>query len=169
MTYLIPFYFAFLYFLKGSIKELFHNWDKAKNKNKFTKVFLSGKFLTTVLCLPFGPLFALGWLAAIAPSMGEENGAIGRVKHCWGPYIEKGFGRKYGVKKGLQRGVWMGAMMALMTGYMPFIVFSFLYVPLVFIGNELYFRIKKDDSWVLTEPLIGFFIFGIPAALFLGG
>jgi len=115
-------------------------------------------------------VFGLAWLAAVAPSMGEEHGAIGTSRHGWGDYVEHAdsFGRIYGIKKGTQRGVWMGACMALATGFIPFIAFSLLFVPAVFIGQEIYYRITGNDSWVLSEPLIGAFVFGVPAALMVG-
>ena len=109
----------------------------------------------------------IAWLLAVTPSMGEEAGAIGRYKYAWGDYIDKGFTRSYGIKKGLQRGAWMGAMFTLFFGS-PYIFIPFLTLGFIgshFIGQELYYRIHKTDSWAYAECLLGF-IFGL--SFFLG-
>lgn len=171
-------FFALMYALKGgSGKDVFPWWTKLRNKNKFTERLLDGKVISTatifVISMFFtidistSLLFSAAWLAAVAPSMGEEHGAIGTSTHWWGKYRLSGFGRSYGIKKGLQRGVWMGACMALATGYIWYIPFSLLFIPCVFIGQEIYFRLNGSDSWVLSEPLIGAFVFGLPTALML--
>ena len=171
-------FFALLYALKGgSGKDIFPWWSKLRATNRITERLLDGKVISTSLLFVVSLfvtldiltslVFSAAWLAAVAPSMGEEHGAIGRYKKAWGDYLDypDSFGRMYGVKKGLQRGVWMGACMVLATGYIPYICFSLLFVPCVFIGQELYFRLYKTDSWVLSEPLIGAIVFGIPTAL----
>lgn len=204
-------FFTLLYAIKGgSGKTLFPWWKKLRETNAFTERLLDGKVISTIGAFLFGLVYTahmvtpdggafgvpeydldvmaaakfalIGWLAAVAPSMGEENGAIGRVGHAWGEYLEwmpkvkdidffgqtlfsYSEGRMYGIKKGVQRGVWMGAMMAFALGSTVFIPYSLLYVPCVFIGQELYYRLTGKDSWVLTEPLIGLFVFGLPIAL----
>lgn len=185
-------FFGLCFALKGgSGPYIFGWWKRVREKNKFTERLLDGKVVSTILAFLFAVvvystktgvsskygvptysvdiwppvLFSLGWLASVTPSLGEEHGAIGRIGKAWGPYIDKGFGRSYGVKKGLQRGVWMGACMAVATGFVPYLCASFLYVPTVFLGQELYYRVTGKDSWVLSEPLVGALIFGVPTAL----
>ena len=190
-------WFGFLYALKGgSGKTIFPWWAKLRATNAITERLLDGKVISTIGALLFALIasvdtvsidggaygvpeyavnflpaivFAAAWLAAVAPSMGEEHGAIGTTRHGWGEYVDysQAFGRSYGIKKGLQRGVWMGACMALATGFTPYIAFSLLFVPAVFIGQEIYYRITGNDSWVLSEPLIGLTVFGIPTALWI--
>lgn len=65
------------------------------------------------------PLAAFGWMAAVAPSMGEEAGGVGGYLGAWGQYIylidkdgKIAFGRSYAVKKALQRGIWTGFVFA---------------------------------------------------------
>ncbi len=189
--------FALFYALKGgSGKTLFPWWEKFRASNVFTERLLDGKVISTIGVFIFG-LFAqletisinggafgvpeytldlhgaiflaVAWLLAVAPSLGEEHGAIGRVGHAWGSYVTSPnvFGREYGVKKGLQRGVWMGACMALVTGFIPFICTSLLFVPAVFIGQEITFRLTGRDGWALSEPIIGAAVFGLGVALWL--
>lgn len=187
-------FFAISYALKGGSGNLFPWWDNLRHKNKITERIMDGKVISTLLVFAFALLatsvlvsdrgglygvpeysvilipallFALGWLVSVAPSMGEEHGAIGRIGKAWGPYIDKGFGRDYGIKKGIQRGVFIGACMALATGYIPFICFSLLFVPAVFIGQQLSWWILKRDGWVLSEPIIGALVYGIPTALWI--
>lgn len=181
MIYILSiFVFSVLYALKGgSGKTVFHNWNRVRAKNKILNFILDGKKLGFILAWLFiaamtGDIVlafavAAAWLLSVAPSMGEEHGAIGRWKHSWGDYIDysDSFGRLYGVKKGIQRGVFIGACMALATGYVPFICFSLLFVPCVYVGQEVYYRITKRDSWVWSEPLIGAVVYGIPVALWL--
>lgn len=193
--FIITIIFAFLYALKGgSGKDIFPWWSKFRSKNKFTERLLDGKIISTAGAFLFAlffnveivsisggafgvpeyavrfipaVLFALGWLASVAPSMGEEHGAVGRISYWWGPYIDKGFGREYGIKKALQRGVWMGAIMALVTGYIPFICFSLLFVPSIFIGQEIVYRLTGRDGWSIAEPIIGALVFGLPCYFWL--
>jgi len=189
--------FGLFYALKGgSGPSIFPWWERIRGKNKITERLLDGKVISTALVFVFAlfataetisangglygvpeyafqflpaTLFAAAWLLAVAPSMGEEHGAIGRIGKAWGAYIkaEKSFGREYGIKKGLQRGVWMGAFMALATGYAGFIVASLLFVPAVFVGQQLSWMLFKRDGWVLAEPIIGALVFGVPTALWL--
>lgn len=191
--------FAVLYALKGgSGPHLFKNWAYVREKSDFYDRLLDGKVISTILAfitvalfttsfpdlqtaqdwgvvkilLMTPALFALGWLVSVAPSMGEEHGAIGTSQGGWGQYVvavypgteRKAFGRGYGVKKGIQRGIFIGAVMAAFTGFLPFVLWSLAFVPMVFIGQELYFRWKGQNSWVLSEPLIGLFCYGMPTA-----
>lgn len=187
---------ALLYALKGgSGPYLFKRWAELRATNKITERLMDGKVISTIgafllaligtadLVVLLGERgvpeysahffvalkFAAAWLLSVAPSMGEEHGAIGRWKHAWGEYVELGLGRSYGVKKGIQRGVWIGAIMTLATGFIPYIWFSFLFVPCVFIGQELYYRVTGRDSWVLSEPIIGAVVYGVPTALYFMG
>lgn len=96
------------------------------------------------------------WLLAVAPSIGEEAGAIGRVGHWWGKYRERGFDRMYGVLKGVQRGAWMGAVFTVAGATTLSIPIMALGFPLAhFIGQELYWRIHKNDDWKYAEFLVG--------------
>ncbi len=187
--------FAFLYALKGgSGSTLFPWWKKFRETNKITERLLDGKVISTLGAFLFALLFnaktvslnggafgvpeytvqtviallfALGWLASVAPSMGEEHGAVGRWGNSWGEYVTKGFGRKYGVKKALQRGVWIGACMVLATGFIPYLYFSLLFVPCVFIGQELGYRVTGKEGWALAEPIIGGFVYGIATSMWI--
>lgn len=191
--------FAALYAIKGgSGYRFFPNWNYVREKNRVYDRLLDGKVITPLLaCLFFyiatgdfghAVLFAGAWLLAVAPSMGEEHGAIGRfdfeelgrhdtlidkIKHsttALGGYLRKDQthrGRFYDVKKGLQRGVWMGAFMTLATGFIPYICFSFLFVPCVFVGQEIGYRITGKDGWALSELIIGAVLFGLPTAIML--
>lgn len=161
----IPF-FSFLYAIKGGFLASLFKFD------------ISSKLLSSTLCAVFmyfmtgdglfSVLFTTGWILSVAPSVGEEHGAIGRSDKAWGPYIEnKDFGRSYGIKKALQRGAWIGAMMALFTGYVYFIAFSVFFVPCVFIGQEFSYRVMKREGWLYSEFLVGLFLFGVPTTLFL--
>lgn len=171
--------FAVLYAIKGGSGNLIPNWEKVRATNAVTERLMDGKVLSTVLLalIMFIPdvtiiehvLVTIMWLVSVAPSMGEEHGAVGRWKHAWGQYIDYGFGRMYGVKKAIQRGVFIGACMALATGFTPYICFSLLFVPAIFIGQELSYRILKKDGWTIAEPIIGALVYGIPTALWLCG
>lgn len=190
--------FAVFYALKGgSGPFFFKNWHYVRDKNKFFDRLLDGKVISTILAFLFiaaftanltdlqtaqdpavykillwpSLLFAAGWLLSVAPSMGEEHGAIGTSQGGWGPYIDalrpdgrKYFGRTYGIKKGIQRGIWIGAIMAAFTGYLPFVFWSLAFVPAVFIGQEIWWRWRGSNSWALSEPIIGALCYGIPTA-----
>ena len=170
---------GFLYAIKGgSGASLFKNWNYVRGKNKLLDRLLDGKTASTLgmivmaIILTGDVYYALAlpvaWLLAVAPSMGEEHGAIGDYKEWWGPYRLKQFGRDYGIKKGIQRGVFMGALFTLVTGFTPFILFSGLFVPLVWMGQSLNRLILKEPGWTLAEPLIGAFVVGVPLALWVG-
>lgn len=176
---------ALAYAIKGgSGAEVFTNWNRVREKNSVWDRLLDGKTLSTIvmfllaLCyVPLGvaALIALGWLAAVAPSMGEEHGAVGDYKGGWGPYLtalrgdgsgKVQFGRTYGVKKAVQRGLLMGSVMTLVTSYLPFLVASVAFVPCVWAGQCLNQIILKKQGWTLSEPLIGAVLFGIPMGMF---
>lgn len=106
-----------------------------------------------------GTALAACWIGVITSSMGEEAGAIGRWGHWWGDYKDRGFDRAYGVKKGIQRGCFNGAGFVLIGGSLVFIpVLSIGFVVAYWIGNEIYYRIHKTDSWEYAEPLYGLMI-----------
>lgn len=215
ITYIVCFVvFAFLYAIKGgSGPYVFEWWNKIRHTNAITERLLDGKVISTIGAFVFALIatadlvtlngdrgvaeytvnteialkIAAAWLLSVAPSMGEEHGAVGTTQLAWGDYLRwmpdqrriKIFGkvifsylegREYGVKKAVQRGVWIGALMTLATGYIPFILFSFLFVPCVFAGQELYYRLTKQKgpvSWVLSEPIIGGVVYGLPMAGYL--
>ena len=171
-------FFSFVYALKGaSIPWIADKMDGMRARSKalgfvfsadFTASFLVFLFtLLAVTSLQDAALVAVAFWLACAPSMGEEHGAVGRLGDCWGEYIAKGFGRTYGVKKAVQRGVWIGACMTAVTGYVPFIWCSLLFVPAVFVGQELHYRIFKQNGWAVAEPIIGAVVFGVPFCLWL--
>lgn len=197
MIYLVCFFvFAVLYALKGGSGNVFKNWDRVRGRNALLYRVMDGKVISTIGAFIFtlfitaklqshhvglydvsqysvnfltALLFAGGWLLSVSPSMGEEHGAVGTMRHGWGEYVEypEAFGRSYGVKKAVQRGVWTGAIMAFVTGFVLYIPFSLLFVPCVFVGQEIYYRITDRDGWVLSEPIIGGFVYGIPTALWV--
>lgn len=84
------------------------------------------------------------------------------------------FDRSYGVIKGVQRGAWIGAVftvagatyLSLVKGIdvMPIeLVFSIPimtvgFVAAHFIGQEIYYRVHKQDSWAYAEPIVGVLI-----------
>lgn len=188
MIYLV--FFAIVYSIKGGVLERFKNYDRVAERSKILAFLLGGKFLSTLMVLLFGLMMfpfwwqavalAIAWLIAVAPSMGEEHGAIGYfTTRFWRLYDNKkdafigcfieldGYnkthrGRIYDIKKGFQRGVWMGAFMAVAMTSLVFIPLSLLFVPLVFIGQTLNRLILKRDGWTLAEPLIGAVLFGVP-------
>lgn len=182
------------YAVKGGwLAKLFPKVNKLRRSNLFYDTVLDGKFVATGLMVflgfvlyaeaqtrtaelgvPYyetdvirGLLFGAAFILSVAPSMGEENGAIGRTGLCWGPYVDNpdDFGRSYGIKKGIQRGVFIGAVMTLATGSLAYIPFSALYVPLIFVTQELHWQFKREDSWAWSEPAIGLVMYGIPTAL----
>lgn len=153
-------------------------WNIWRDSSPVIDRLMDGKVLSTALlcglCLAlFGfeiesLLIPAAWLLSVSPSIGEEHGAVGRIGHTWGEYVDtRIFNREYGIKKALQRGVWMGACMTAATGFVPFIFTSLLFIPSIFIGQELNYRILKEDGWTLAEPLIGAAVFGFGFALML--
>ena len=44
---------------------------------------------------------------------------------------------------------------------------SLLFVPSVFIGQEITYRLTGRDGWALSEPLIGALVFGLGVALWI--
>ncbi|NQZ14311.1 MAG: hypothetical protein HRT94_05760 [Alphaproteobacteria bacterium] len=183
--------FAIMYAVKGGSGNVLKNWNEVRHRNKVFETLMDGKILSTIMAFVFGliatadltllknadgvpeyalnvlpaALFALGWLLSVAPSMGEEHGAVGRIGKAWGGYLDRGFDRDYGIKKAIQRGVFIGAVMALVTGYIPYICFSVFFVPCIFIGQELNYRVLRKEGWTLAEPIIGAVVYGIPSAL----
>lgn len=118
---------------------------------------VDGKILSTLGAALFSPVLAIGWLIGIAPSMGEEVGAVGGYRGGWGPYLEKGFGRGYGVKKCLQRGVFMGAALALATGAEGLILVGATLPVAAFVGNSIQQIIDNEVrvDWHLHEFIYG--------------
>lgn len=141
--------------------------------------FLDGSRLSTITVLivvsvlidPLqGLAFALAWFIGNIASMGEEAGAIGPPPR--GPYIENGFGQRYGVLKGLQRGIYLGALLTLSTFVTEpspwFIVAGASFPVCYFAGQSLQWKIHKTTSWAYAEPIYGAVI-GIAAWYWLGG
>lgn len=184
MEYLICMtFFALAYAIKGGSGNILENWNKVRNSNKILERLMDGKVLSTIMVFVFAVIafegseyyavaLPLAWLVAVAPSMGEEHGAIGDYKGALPGYLRQDQthrGREYDVKKGLQRGVWMGAAMTLATGFVPFIWVSLLFVPVVFLGQCIDRLVMENPGWKITEFFIGAIIYGLPMALFLGG
>lgn len=148
---------------------------------KFGKALSAGLIFAYALQTPtdfeygqiaFAGCMAAAWLLAVAPSMGEEAGAIGRYGHWWGDYKDAVysstypswtkksgmpvFDRLYGILKGVQRGAWMGAVFTVAgatTLSIPIMAIGF---PLAhFIGQEIYYSIHKRDDWKYAEVLVG--------------
>lgn len=170
---------AVAYALKGgSGAEVFTNWNYVREKTKLLDRLLDGKIISTIfmffvsVVLTQGDaimsvLLATAWLVSVAPSMGEEHGAVGDHKSAWGPYIDKGFGRGYGIKKAVQRGLVFGAAFTLVTGYTPFLLASLLFVPCIYVGQVLNRLILKKQGWTIAEPIIGAFVIGLPLAMYI--
>lgn len=185
--------FGFAYAIKGgSGKSLFPWWAKLRAKNVVTERLFDGKVMSTLLVFLYGlfylnieltgfseelgvpvyatyylpsALLALAWLLSVAPSMGEEHGAVGDHKEWWGPYRLKQFGRKYGIKKALQRGAWMGFVFILLTPYTMVGWTSLLFVPIIFVGQSMGRLTLKERGWALVEPLIGGLCIGLGISL----
>ena len=186
--------FALAFWIKGGVIEHhFPNYERARDKNHFTRFLLSHKTIAIFIILIFSiatfshPLLAvtvtLGWWASIVPSLGEEHGAIGYLKRAAQSYLDDSIthrGRMYDVKKGLQRGIFGGAAMTIGAGVpsllsgnvlpaeiLYFILSSLLYVPCVWIGATLYHLVTGRESWSWSEPLIGAVVYGLPIAMFM--
>jgi hypothetical protein len=71
---------------------------------------LDGKIVSSVGfgILTLNPVAGLCWLIGVAPSIGEEIGAIGGYKGNW-----RDEGQLWGWKRGVIRGVFLGALLAL--------------------------------------------------------
>lgn len=164
--------FSLLVSIKGGLVGVILNkyglgewWDKF-NSLPVIGFFCEGKFISGFLAaiyvsffIPFwsAALFGVLWWAVWSPSLGEEIGAIGRLKHSWGQYVEwLGYdeGRKFGWKKGLQRGVLIGAGLSIPTGS-ALIIGSLLFPACYFCGNQIHFSLHKSDSWFYAEIIFG--------------
>ena len=101
----------------------------------------------------FAPVFA-GWLIAVAPSVGEEIGAIGGIDGNWN---YGGLSASSGWKRGAMRGVWTGAALALALGDTGFIVAGLLFPVTVWLGVSAE-QIRTNEitvSWWIHEWLFG--------------
>lgn len=176
MFYFILF-FSFMVAIKGGllgfiVKHLGvkNQWEKIVSlpvlnfitEGKFISAIASGIFIGAHTEWLVGLLFAVAWFTGWAMSIGEEVGAIGRVRLNWGPYVVwlgSDEGRKLGWKKGLQRGAFLGACLVLATYSIPMneviVIACALFPVIYFLGNELYYRIHKSDSWFYAELLFG--------------
>lgn len=186
-------FFAAAYAIKGGWLGMIPGVKKLRERNWFFDRLLDGKVASTIavffffviaLWIQLGKFVDLGmpilnillytpaalslaWLVGVSPSMGEEAGAVGRIGHAWGDYIEKGFGRSYGVKKALQRGVFLGAPFAIITGDPIFLILGALFPVMHFVGQQIYYMIHRVDSWKYAEPLIGAVCIGIGVGSYL--
>lgn len=170
--------FTIAYMIKGGWLGKIKVVDGFEQKSWLSGRMVDGKVLSTIIIFVLGLMsyditqgliWAAAWLLAVAPSMGEEAGAIGRTDKWWGDYKDavypkwhhnQGqvvFGRRYGILKGVQRGAWIGAVFTVAgatTLSIPIMGLGF--VAAHFIGQELYFRIHKSgQSWAYAEPIIG--------------
>lgn len=181
---------ATLYAIKGGSLNVFKNWNRLRKKNALNDFVLDGKVLSTLLFWALvvsvtadGVLatkLAVAWLISVAPSMGEEHGAIGDHQGAWGPYVErmptlKRFGplairegRDFGIKKGIQRGLVFGAAFTLAAGDVIFLWWCIAFVPAVFIGQCIHKLVFKQNGWALAEPIIGAAVVGVPLAIYVG-
>jgi len=185
ITFLI---FATAYMVKGGWLGKIQSINDLRTKNKIADRFLDGKLLGVLLVFLFvlfdkndfldALVFALAWILAVHPSMGEESGAIGRIGAAWGQYIKwmptvkpyRIFGRDlfyytegrwYGLNKALQRGAWIGAVFTVAGATILSIpIMGIGFVAAHFVAQELYWRIHGKDSWAYAEPIIGF-LFGL--------
>jgi hypothetical protein len=201
-TYLFfPILFAMAYALKGGQgDDIFRNWHRAKNSHPILSVLLSAKAASTVIVLiglsVYSVIFktnlgagetalqsviymTIAWIISIAPSMGEEYGALlGKgypvdendkgISTVRIPLINKELSwrkeTEYGIKKAVQRGIWMGACMAVATGSTLYIWFSLLFVPVATLCPH-YAPRDILDRWGWSEIAIGAIIYGLPTAL----
>lgn len=188
-------WFAFAYAVKGGQGAyFFKNWEKENplsHKLSSTLIVSVGLCLATVfyqLNLGVAPLawqsvllVMMGWVLSIAPSLGEEYGALMlrpdnyaawmpdiKTVHIFGRKFQWKEGHEYGFKKAIQRGVWIGACMTAVTGYVPFIYFSLAFVPLAYFCLNYASR-KILDPWAWSEVVIGAVCYGIPFAMMVGG
>lgn len=168
------FLFALAYALKGGVLELFRNYERVRENSRILAALLNAKFLSIFPVLAAGLIYMdvwwqpvailIAWLVAIAPSMGEEHGAVGDFKGALPAYLERGIsdrGRSYDIKKALQRGVWMGACFAVATWNPVFILTSLLFIPCIWAGQSLNYLILRERGWTLAEPLIGAVCIGL--------
>lgn len=171
-------FFSFMVALKGGLighvfkqfgKE--EKWKAFKEQNIVTNFVLDGSFLSAVASGFFigahtgwlvGLLFAIAWFTGWAMSIGEEVGAIGRLKLNWGPYVKwlgASEAREFGWKKGLHRGTFLGACLSLAMYSIAhneiIILVAALFPATYFLGNEIYYRIHKSDSWFYAEFIFG--------------
>lgn len=135
-----------------------HGFIRNKTKGLLHKA-LDGKILSTlgffILCLfhyGFGVsiLAAIAWLAGVAPSIGEQIGAVGGYKRAWRPE-----GMLWGWKSGMMRGTYQGALLALATGNTMFIIAGALFPLAYFIGVSLKQLIHDRDDWDYGEWIYG--------------
>jgi hypothetical protein len=196
-----PLLFSIAYALKGGQgDDVFRNWHRTKNSHPLFEVLLSAKTSSIVLILiglsVYSAMFetnlgvgqtalqsviyiTIAWILSIAPSMGEEYGALlGKgypvdendkgMTTIRIPLINKKFSwRKeieYGVKKAIQRGVWSGACLAVVTDSTLYIWYSLLFVPLAALNLHYAPRIILD-RWGWSEIAIGAIVYGLPTAL----
>lgn len=159
--------------------------------NKITDV-LEGAYVSALILLVFhgvlvdwqsGLIFALAWVLAVRPSIGEEVGAIGRYGEAWGQYLDwmpetkeltifgRSFayteGQSYGIKKGLQRGVFAGSLLTLATGYTPFIIAGAAFVPCYWLGATIHHSIyKKPEDAIEGSELLWGAVIGLAAGFY---
>ena len=187
--------FAIAYAIKGGQpSKIFTNWEREVSLSYKA----SSMFFVLIVCaattvfyqvniglMPYAwqsvLVFVLAWIVAVAPSMGEEYGALlGKsypvdandrgIQSVKIPFIKKPVtGRKeieYGVKKAIQRGVWMGACFTVVTGYTGFIWASLLYAPVAALC--LHFAPNKIFSpWGWSEFAVGAICIGFPFGLYI--
>lgn len=143
--------FALAYAIKGG-------W-----MGKYTR---SGKAVSTAIVLLFGIVFlpwqyalalAAAWVIGVAPSMGEEAGAVGDYKEGWGDYVDHpdSFGREYGVKKSIQRGLWTTFFMGAVLNSWALALCGALFPVVYFIGNSACRYFKRSKGWAWSEWLYG--------------
>lgn len=162
-------WFAAAYALKGGWLSKIPFIERVEKSGWVQGRLLDGLNLSVMLlsayCVSLGMsvfetlALTITWMATVTMSIGEEVGSVGRFGKWWGEYRDYGFGRSYGMKKALQRGCWNGALFALLTGNLmciPFMTIGF--VVAYFVGQEIYWRIYKKDSWAFAEPVYGFII-----------
>lgn len=124
--------------------------------NKIIHRLLDGKILSTVgftlLCLLLFPwwqalLMGLAWLGGIAPSIGEEIGAIGGIKGNWPSDKYSWFGsrlfqfvenmRLWGWLSGTLRGMYSGCLLSI-AALSPWFILTGAMFPLAyFIGSSI--------------------------------
>lgn len=135
---------------------------------------LDGKTLSSLgfALIAFNPFAGLGWLLGVAPSIGEEIGAVGGYRGHWNyndkdswflsKYIKIKDIRLWGFVSGLLRGAFLGLCLSITTLNPYFILAGACFPIAYFVGVSIRQRIEKliAVDWHLGEWILGAIIGG---------